>query len=67
MQKQESVLENETHKILWDFEIQTDPLIPTRRLLGDPLVFQNPKEFLEQFPVDFLPQPDVPTLILFLC
>ena len=27
----ESVLENETHKILWDFEIQTDHLISTRR------------------------------------
>ena len=27
----ESVLENETHKILWDFELQTDHLIKTRR------------------------------------
>ena len=27
-----SVLENEKHKILWDFKIQTDHLIPTRRL-----------------------------------
>ena len=26
-----SVLENETHKILWDFEIETDHLIPARR------------------------------------
>ena len=25
------VLENDTHKLLWDFNIQTDPLIPTRR------------------------------------
>ena len=31
MHKPESVLENETHKILWDFEIQTDHLIPARR------------------------------------
>ena len=31
MHKPESVLENETHKILWDFEIQTDHLIPTRK------------------------------------
>ena len=31
MHKPESVLENETHKILWDFEIQTDPLITARR------------------------------------
>ena len=29
--KPESVLENETHKILLDFEIQTDHLIPPRR------------------------------------
>ena len=29
--KPESVLENETDKILWDFEIQTDNLIPERR------------------------------------
>ena len=27
----ESVLENVTHKILWDFEIQTDHLISARR------------------------------------
>ena len=27
----ESVLENETHKILWVFELQTDNLIPARR------------------------------------
>ena len=26
----ESVLENETHKILWNFEIQTDYLISAR-------------------------------------
>ena len=25
------VLENATHKLLWDFNIQTDPLIPARR------------------------------------
>ena len=25
------VLENESHKLLWDFNIQTDHLIPTRR------------------------------------
>ena len=31
MPKPESVLENETHKILWDFEIKTDHLIPARR------------------------------------
>ena len=31
MHKPEPVRENETHKILWDFEIQTDHLIPARR------------------------------------
>ena len=30
MHKPESVLENEMHKIPWDFEIQTDHLIPAR-------------------------------------
>ena len=32
MHKPESVNENEKHKILWDFEIQTDHLIPTKKL-----------------------------------
>ena len=31
MYKPESVLQNEVHKILKKFEIQTDQLIPTRR------------------------------------
>ena len=31
MHKQESILENAMHKILWDSEIQTDHLIPIRR------------------------------------
>ena len=31
MYNSESVLENKTQKILWDFEIQTDHQIPTRR------------------------------------
>ena len=31
MRKAEYVLENETHKILWNFEIQIDHLIPARR------------------------------------
>ena len=26
-----AVLENDTHTLLWDFEIQTDPLISARR------------------------------------
>ena len=31
MHKPESVLENETHKIIWDFEIKTDHPILARR------------------------------------
>ena len=31
MHKPESVLDNETHKSLWDFEVQTDHFIPARR------------------------------------
>ena len=32
MYKLESILENEIIKILWDFEIHTDHLIPARKL-----------------------------------
>ena len=31
MHNSESVLENETHKVLWNFDTQTDHLISTRR------------------------------------
>ena len=31
MHNLKSVQENKTHKLLWDFEIKTDPLISTRR------------------------------------
>ena len=31
MHKPESILKNELHNILWDFEIKTDPPIPARR------------------------------------
>ena len=31
MHNRAPVLENATHKLLWDFNIQTDPLIPARR------------------------------------
>ena len=31
MHNPEPVLENDTHKLLWDFDIQTDPLISARR------------------------------------
>ena len=36
------VLENKTHKLLWDFDIQTDHLIPTRR--PDIIVINNNKK-----------------------
>ena len=32
MHKPESILVEETHKILWDFEIQTDHLISARKI-----------------------------------
>ena len=41
MPKPESLLEKETHKVLWDFKIQTDPLILARQL---DLVKVNQKE-----------------------
>ena len=31
MRKPDSVVENKTHKLLWEFEIQTDHLISARR------------------------------------
>ena len=34
-----SVLENDTHKFLWDFDIQTDPLISARR--PDPILINK--------------------------
>ena len=37
----ESVLKNETHRLFWDFEIQTDHLISARR---PDLVIVNKKE-----------------------
>ena len=38
---QESILKNETYKLLWDVEIQTDHLISTRR---PDLIIINKKE-----------------------
>ena len=32
MHKPKSVIVNETREIIWDFEIQTEPLIQVRRL-----------------------------------
>ena len=52
--KRESVLKNETHKILWDFEIQTDHLISAKR---PDLVIDNKKK-RTCWIVDFAVQPD---------
>ena len=41
MHKPESLQENETHKILWDFEIQTDCQIFTKR--PDPVLINKKK------------------------
>ena len=41
MHNPESVIENETHKLLYDFEIQTDHLIPARR--SDPVIVNQKK------------------------
>ena len=41
MHESETVLENERHKILWNFKIQTDHLTPARR---PGLVVINKKE-----------------------
>ena len=37
------VLENDMHKLLWDFNIQTDHLIPARR--PDLIIINKKKEF----------------------
>ena len=47
MHNPESVQENETHKILWDFQIQTDHLITARR---PDLVIVNKKRKKENLP-----------------
>ena len=39
MHKLESIQENETNKLLWDFEIQADTLIPARRT--DSVIFNK--------------------------
>ena len=44
MQKSESVFKNETHKTLWNFEIQMDDLIPVKR--PDLVLFNNKKEIV---------------------
>ena len=46
-----SVLENETHKHLWDFQIETDPLMSTR--LPDLLIINKKKQKNKCRIVDF--------------
>ena len=56
MHNSETVLENETQKVLWDFEIQTDHLISTTRTN---LVIVNKKKKQRTFGmVDFAAQTD---------
>ena len=47
MHKPESIRENKTHKIFWDFEIQMDHLIPARRL--DQVLINKRKRTYRQF------------------
>ena len=42
MHKPESVLENNTHKLLWDFDIQTDHQISARK--PDLIIISNKKK-----------------------
>ena len=48
MHKPESAMENETHKIHWNFETQTDPLVPARR--PDPVIINNKEANLPNNP-----------------
>ena len=51
MHNPEYILENETHKDLWDFEIQTDHLISTRR--PDQVIINKKKQKKNSRIVDF--------------
>ena len=37
------VLENDAYKFLWDFDVQTDPIIPARR--ADLIIINKKREF----------------------
>ena len=50
MHNAESFLENETHKHLWDFEIQTGHLIPARR--PDLVIVKKKKRKVKRQPVE---------------
>ena len=45
MHHTESVLVNDTHKLLWDFDIKIDHLIPTRR--PDLIIIKKDRELAE--------------------
>ena len=45
IQNPESVLRNETHKLLWDFDMQTDYLISARR--PDLIIIKKKRELAE--------------------
>ena len=51
MHKTAPVLENDTHKLLWDFDIQTDHLIPATR--PDLIIINNKKRIRKTVPVDY--------------
>ena len=55
MHNQASVLENDTHKLLWDFDIQTDNLTTTRR--PDPIIINKKKKKIYKI-VDFAASAD---------
>ena len=56
MHNPESVPKNETHKLFWDFEIQTDHLITTRR--PDLIIINEKKKERIYRIVDFAVQAD---------
>ena len=49
------ILENDTYKLLWDFNIQTDHLIPARR--PDLIIINNKKENLQNCRLCFPGEP----------
>ena len=51
MHNPESVLENETHKLLWDFEIKRDHLISARQ--PDLIIINKKKKKINSRIVDF--------------
>ena len=50
MLKPDFVLENETHHVLWDFEIQTDNVISDKR--SEQIIINKKKRFYQQSKID---------------